>query len=145
MVTEDHEMNIRLEMFFVQFDNLLRQHVSPSAFFLALLSHFATVVFPIPQDYWTKYKTKQTHQDTSAVREPRLEQNKTGGATTKMPFLQLILTVLGKASTWTSMEGGLGQYCTVFCFCFLPVFQRPNFYHSINVGATPDRHKTAFL
>lgn len=63
MVVEDHEMNIRLEMFFVQFDSLV-DSMSPLLLFLfyffppTLLSHSATVVFPIPQDYWTTYKTE---------------------------------------------------------------------------------------
>lgn len=110
-------------------------------FFFALLSHSATVVFPIPQDYWTKYKQNKPHQDTSAVREPRTEQNKNWGSNYKMPFLWLIHTVLGEASTSTIMEGGLEQYCTFF----FPFFFRGPLFTvlliSLNVGATPDWHR----
>lgn len=45
MVIEEHEMSIRLEMFFVQFDSLLRQHVSFPHFFLSyLLSFFSHIL-----------------------------------------------------------------------------------------------------
>lgn len=86
MVIEEHEMSIRLEMFFVQFDSLLRQHVSFPPFFiyfaLFLQSHSASVVFPIPQDYWTNIKKQHTNKFiiyTSAVREPGTEKKEYSG------------------------------------------------------------------
>lgn len=84
MLIEDHEMNIRLEMFFVQFDSFAKTacNAPPLIFkttwfvlgfvlffrfadlfmvffflflvFFALQSQSASVVFSIPQNYWTQ-------------------------------------------------------------------------------------------
>lgn len=75
MLIEDHEMNIRLEMFFVQFDSFAKTACNAPPFifktswfgfvyrfclfcffwfFFALQSQSASVVFSIPQNYWTQ-------------------------------------------------------------------------------------------
>lgn len=77
MVIEEHETSIRLEMFIVQFDRLLRQHVSfspLSIFALLLQSHSA-------HQWYFRYlkitgfflKTAKFISYTSAVREPETE------------------------------------------------------------------------
>lgn len=79
MLIEDHEMNIRLEMFFVQFDSFAKTAFNAPPFIFknklvwfcssivclffsfffccfvfALQSQSASVVFHIPQSYWTQ-------------------------------------------------------------------------------------------
>lgn len=119
MVVEDHEMNIRLEMFFVQFDSLVD---SMSPLLLFLFFFFCHIL----QQWYFRYLriTGQNTKQNKPIRIPRIlvsmSRMKQNWWNYKIQFLWLIHTVSGKAATWTIMEGVPEQYCTFFSFSDAP-------------------------
>lgn len=119
-----------------------------------LLFNFFPLFCHILQQWYFLYLriTGQNTKQNKPIRIPlqlgSLEWNRTkpGKRLQNGIFVVDVHTVLGKAATWTIMEGGMEQFCTFFS----PYFQRPHPILtipqvSLNVGATPDRHNSILV